>query len=365
MKQGDANEIYARLKERVAKEPLPKEEIYYELANRLATGDREVMPRIIARLANLEQARILAALPDPDMKPVSGKSMEISDGFAAKLNMTRSQVEKHIRELFEKGLLFPTKKGPSMARNFLQLHDSALGNPKYDDQLGQIYYDLWAYYEGPMVKPSPHNIHPGQAEFRVVPRWPSIKDLPGVQPWEDARAILKAQEVIALIPCGCKRSHTERWCGVPEESCLNVGRTAQYNLDRGLGRKVTYEEAIEVIEKFDKLPTVHITVNQREVTQLLCNCHYCCCIAIKPAQKSRFTVQVDPQKCKGCKVCVERCQFQACSMKSYDGIEGERAYADPEVCRGCGSCVITCKSGARSMKLVRPPEHVPESLSIY
>jgi NAD-dependent dihydropyrimidine dehydrogenase PreA subunit len=365
MKQGDPSEIYARLKARVAKEPLPVEQVYYDLAGKLAFGDKEIMPRIIARLANLEQARLLAALPDPDVKPSSGKSMEISDSLAAKLNMDRPVVEKHIKELFEKGLLFPTKKGPAMARNFLQLHDAALGNPKYDDQLGQIYYDLWGMYEGPMIKPSQKDIHAGQAEFRVIPRWHSVKDVQGVQPFEDVHAILKSHSVIALVHCGCKRSHTERWCGVPEESCLTLGRTAEYNLDKGMGRKLTYEEAVEVVEKFDKLPTVHITVNQREVTQLLCNCHYCCCIAIKPTQKSRFTVEVDPEKCKGCKVCVERCQFQACSMKKYDGIEAEKAFADPEICRGCGSCVITCKSGARTMKLVRPLEHVPESLSIY
>ena len=62
---------------------------------------------------------------------------------------------------------------------------------------------------------------------------------------------------------------------------------------------------------------------------------------------------------------MERCQFSATSMKKYGGIEGEKAFSDPDICRGCGSCVITCKSGARSMKLVRPIEHVPESMSIY
>lgn len=365
MKQSDPVEIYARLKARVAKEPLPVEQVYYELAGRLAPGDKEIMPRIIARLANPEQARIVAALPDPEMQAVGGRSLEISDSFAAKLNMDKSLIEKHIRELFEKGLLFPTKKGPAMARNFIQLHDAALGNPRYDDQLGQIYYDLWAFYEGPMTKPAPKDFHGDHAEFRVLPRWASIKDVPGVQPFEDARAILKSQSLIVLVQCGCKRSHTERGCGVPEEVCLTLGRTAQYNLDKRMGRKISCDEAVELIEKLDKQPVVHTTVNQREVAQLLCNCHYCCCLAFKSVQKSRFIVQVDQEKCKGCKVCVERCQFQASSMKKYEGIEGERSYSDPEICRGCGSCVITCKAGARTMKLVRPLEHVPESFSIY
>jgi Na+-translocating ferredoxin:NAD+ oxidoreductase subunit B len=362
----DANEVYARLKDRVEKQKFMVDPIYFELANKLMPGDKEVMPRILACLANAEQIRIVAALPDPDLPPVAGRSLEVSDAFARKLGMDKALINKHIQELFEKGLLFPTKKGPAMARNFIQLHDAALGNPKYDDKLGRIYYDLWGSIEGPMPKASPANLIAGRAtEFRVIPRRASIKDVPGMQPFEDAHAILKARDLIVLIPCGCKRSHTDRWCGVPEESCLTLDRTAQYNLDKKIGRKVSADEAIVIIEKFDKLPTVHTTVNQREVTQLLCNCHYCCCLAIKYVGKSRFINEVDPKKCKGCKVCVERCQFQAVSVKKYDGIEGEKAFVDPEICRGCGSCVITCKSGARTMKLVRPPEFVPESVSVY
>lgn len=365
-KPADPHEIYAKLKSRVEQNKFPVDPIYFELGNRIFPGDKEIMPRIIARLANPEQARIVAALPDPDLPAGAGKSMEVSDAFAARLGMDKAVVKKHIRELFEKGLLFPTKKGPNMARTFLQLHDAALGNPAYDESLAGIYYDLWGVIEGPMVKAVPGDLRANHtSEVRVVPRWPSIKDVPGIQAFEDARAILKSRDLIALMRCGCKASHSDRWCGIPDESCITLDRTAQYNLDRGTGRKISADEAIAVIEKYDRLATVHLTVNQREVTQLLCNCHYCCCTAIKFAEKSRFISQVDPEKCRGCKVCVERCQFQANSMKQYEGIEGEKSYSDPEICRGCGSCNITCKSGARSMKLVRPLEHVPEALSIY
>jgi NAD-dependent dihydropyrimidine dehydrogenase PreA subunit len=366
IKPPDPVEAYAKLKTRIEENKFPIEPVYFELANKIFPGDKEIMPRIIARLANAEQAKIVAALPDPDLPAGAGKSLEVSDAFAAKLGMDKAAVNKHIRELFEKGLVFPTKKGPGMARTFLQLHDAALGHPVYDESLGRIYFDLWGFIEGPMRKPEPKDIPINHtSEVRVVPRWASVKDVPGVQAWEDARAILKSRDLIALMRCGCKASHTDRWCGTPDESCITLDRTAQYNLDRKTGRKISADEAMAIIEKYDRLPTVHLTVNQREVTQLLCNCHYCCCLAIKFAQKSRFVCEVDPKKCKGCKVCVERCQFQATSMKKYDGIEGEKAYSDPEICRGCGSCVITCKSGARSMKLVRPLEHVPEALSIY
>jgi NAD-dependent dihydropyrimidine dehydrogenase PreA subunit len=348
------------LKKRVEENKFPVDQVYYDLAARLAPMDREYMPRIIALMATPQQARIVAALPDPDLKPAAAKTLEISDAFAAKLDMDKALIESHIHELFEKGLLFPTKKGPAMARTFLQLHDAALGNTNYDDKYGKLFYDLWGVIEGQMGKPAPAK-PPTHSEGRIIPRWQSVKDVPGLQPFEDVHAILKGQELIVLLPCGCKRSHTDRSCEVPEQSCLTFGRTAQYNLDRRMGKKISYEEAVQVVERFDRLPVVHVSSNQREVNQLLCNCHYCCCLFMRYTMSSRFRSEVDAEKCKGCKVCVERCSFSANTMKEYPGLKGERAYSDPDVCRGCGSCVITCKSGARSMKLVHPPEHVPES----
>ncbi len=138
-----------------------------------------------------------------------------------------------------------------MARTLMQLHDSTLGNPKFDESLGNEFFDLWATLWGETRKPMPEDLHPESAVFRLVPRWKSIKDIPGVLPCEDVRELLKAQELIVLLHCGCKRSYRERECGIPDESCLTVGRTAQYNLERGTGRKLTYEEALKVIEKYD------------------------------------------------------------------------------------------------------------------
>jgi ferredoxin len=357
-------QIFKDLEARVKADKSEIDPIYKELAARLGLGELEQMQRILSKLANLEQAKIVAALPDPYREASAERSLEVSDEFAEKLNMDKKAVDKHIRELFEKGLLFPTKKGPAMARNFLQLHDAALANPKFDKALGRSYYDLWGFFEGPMRQPLPQDIRP-RAGFRVIPRWKSIENVPGVMPYEDIRSILKSQDHIVLLQCGCKRTHIDRWCDVPVESCITVGRTAQYHLERGAGRRITYEQALEVLERLDQHPTVNTVVNQREVNQLICNCHYCCCAAIRAAAKSRFQAETDPEKCHACGTCIERCQFGAISMKYYPEFGGERAYVDSEICRGCGCCVISCPSEAKTMKLVRPPEHIPESLTIY
>jgi NAD-dependent dihydropyrimidine dehydrogenase PreA subunit len=363
-KEKDATKVFKELEERVKRDKSPIDPVYKELAAKIGMGDSEIMQRIFARLANMEQARILQALPDPDLGPTQGRTLEVSEKFAQKLNMDKKTVDKHIRELFEKGVVFPTKKGPSLARTILQLHDGALGNPKYDKVMGKEVFDLWGAFEGPMRKPTPQDLH-GSSEFRVMPRWKSIEGIPGVLPYENAREILKAQDTIVLLHCGCKRSHQDRWCDTPVESCITVGRTAQYNLDRGAGRKITYEQALEILDRFDEHGAVNTTVNQKDVGQLICNCHYCCCLAIRTAAKSRFTVALDPEKCRLCNTCIEACQFDAIKTKFYPEYGEERTVTDEEACRGCGVCVVKCPNQARTMKLVRPPEHIPESLSIY
>lgn len=334
--------------------------IYHELAARIkgSWGDR--IPRILAKMANLEQARMVAALPDPDRGGEAGRSLEVSDKFAEKLGLDKTTVDKHIQELYEKGLLFPTKSGPQMARTFMQLHDAALGNPKYDEQLGEEFFDLWGGDAGKISnRPKPENLNPKFSAFRIVPRWKSIQGLEGVLPHEDIREILKSQDTIALLACGCKRSFRKRECDVPEEACISVGRTAEYNIDRGAGKPITLEEAMEINDQLDDSPVVNMVVNQKEVNQLICNCHWCCCGALSSAAKSRFESEGNPDTCQSCGTCIERCQYSAIIMKD------DHAYVDPEICRGCGCCVVACPNSALTMKIVRPPEHIPGSGAIY
>ena len=339
--------------------------IYQELAARLGQAHSKFMPRILAKLANLEQAKILRELPAP------------AEEIAKKLNLEKSAVDRHIQELMEKGVVFPTKKGPQMARTMEQLHDAALGNPKYDEQLGAEYFDLFAEFMDhevveDMIKTY---VTPEGPRFRIIPRWKSIENIPGVLPSEDMREIIRKQELLALLQCPCKREHRKRTCGVPLQVCINVGRTAQYNINRGAGKKITAEEALRILEATDPHPMVHISLNQTEVNQLICNCHKCCCSPMihmftqkkhkftDGIAKSRFEAAVDPQTCKACKVCLTKCQFGAVQMVKDPATGKELSSVDPGKCMGCGSCVVSCRGGARSMKVVRPPEHIPQQIA--
>jgi NAD-dependent dihydropyrimidine dehydrogenase PreA subunit/DNA-binding transcriptional ArsR family regulator len=338
--------------------------IYLELAGMMGSKDSKYIPRILAKLASPEQARVIRELP------------AAAEEISAKLQMDKALVEKHLREMMEKGLVVITKRGARMVRNTLQLHDSATNNPKYEKLLGEEYLDLWAAYQleehFPALIDTLVGVGRGFAYSRIVPRWKSIQNIPGVLPCEDMRDIMKSQEVIALVPCPCKKGFQKRQCGVRDETCINVGRTAMYNLNRGVGRKLTPQEAIAFCDRTDEEPFVHIAINQKTVNMLVCNCHWCCCELILPLlrqdkyplwrglAKSRFEATVDSEECKGCGKCLERCQFGAVQMKE-DSVSGlKKSFVDPEKCMGCGCCAVTCPTGARQMKLVRPPEHIPD-----
>ena len=356
---------YETLTGKLSKKGFPSvDPIYLELAEKMGAKESKYIPHILAKLATSEQARVIRELPSP------------AEEIAAKLRMDKALVEKHLREMMEKGLVVITKHGARMVRNTLQLHDSATNNPKYEKVLGEEYLDLWAAYQleehFPALVDTLVGVDRGFAYSRIIPRWKSIKDIPGVLPCEDMREILKSQEVIALVPCPCKKGFQRRQCGVQDETCLNVGRTAMYNLNRGVGRRVTPEEAIAFCNSTDEEPFVHIAINQKTVSMLVCNCHWCCCELILPLlrqdkyplekglAKSRFEATVNLEKCQACGKCQKRCQFEAAQIKDYSVSGQKKAYVDAEKCLGCGCCAVTCPNGARQMKLVRSPEHIPD-----
>ena len=353
----------ASIKKMLEKEIDP---VYKELSAKIGEADSKVMPYVLQALANLEQARIINELPTPP------------EEIAEKLNLDKETVDKHLQELFEKGLLFPGRSGWHITRSWGSLHDSAgSANPKYDND---DFFDLGYAKSEERNAISLKEVAEGKVAklrqvMRVVPRWKSIKDIPGVLPCEDIREAFKAAEPIAVVQCACKKIDRNRECqdSIPTETCFTIGRSAQYNLNRGAGRELSYDEVMELLDSLDEYQLVHLTGNTNSMPRLVCNCHNCCCgvfhrntqarelVNQYAVGKSRFIAEVDAEKCKACRKCVdERCPVGAIEMKYFAEFDGEKAFTDPEECIGCGLCVITCPTEARKMKLVRPPEHIPE-----
>jgi ferredoxin len=128
-----------------------------------------------------------------------------------------------------------------------------------------------------------------------------------------------------------------------------------------LGRVITLEETLEILQKADEEGLVLQPSNAQEIVNICCCCGDCCQILVNlkrhpsPAAlvSSPFVAGVDAETCIGCETCVERCQMEALS------VEEEHAVLNVERCIGCGLCVSTCPSGALSLDR-KPQEAQPE-----
>ena len=338
--------------------------IYHELAARMRRPDSKVLPDLLHSLFSIEQAKIIREMPAPP------------EEIGKKLGLSQETVDKHIQELFEKGVISHGKKGWNLQARWFVLHDLA-GNsaPKYDNN---EFFDLMMAMMDESLeilgKRWKDNKDPKLMQVqRVVPDWKVIKDIPGVLPCEDTRIAFKDKKPIVSIHCACKRIDRNRKCkdDIPLDICFVAGEAGERAINRGIGFEISHDEYLKIQDRAYGYGLVHLFPNDSGSPEGLCNCHGCCCgqflisaytkphFNILSYAKSRFVTEVNPDKCATCYTCVNRCPVGAAQVKFYPEYGKVRAYINAEECIGCGLCVLTCKTGARKMKIVRPPEHIP------
>jgi electron transport complex protein RnfB len=348
------------------------EPIYQEIAGKITKEENKTLPGVLKKIASLEQAEILRELPNT------------VEAIAKKLTVDENTVSKKLQYLYERGLVTPGRKGWNLVNHIVLVKDRvASANPKYDDrELFDLLREMSLENSDNLEErlKSGEKIPPVVKGMRVVPKWKSIKDIPGILPIEDMREIFKNNPPIVVHNCPCRVVYRGRPCKdtVPIDVCLAVGSTGRRFLERGAGRELTYGELLVFLDKLDESPLVSTTGNSNRMPTLLCSCcNDCCGLFVKAARtkpalgqvtyaKSRFVVQDHPEECTACGICTDnRCPVGAITMKDFPELGGERSYTDVEECIGCGLCVLTCPTEARKMKLVRPPDHIPDPASMF
>jgi len=347
---------------------------YYELAKRHKYEHSSRYRLILEFLMTPQQAEIVQALPLPPAE------------IAEELGIAKETVQAEIKQLFLKGVVFSkdfqTLENPRFARSVVQLFEATQSILDLDAKIYSIaekmeLFRLWEefsereWYPEQIKQSETYTTPP----YRVIPAYQSIRDLPGIEPFEDMREIVKAQDTLAVSSCSCRKRRTDlgMTCAHAHDvNCLQFNKGAEYAMARGTGRRLSYDDAIAIIDEIEKDGLVHNWQNDRNLTAMtvFCSCCSDCCMIWHPVQthgadigkfwaKSRFQAQVDQNQCSGCQTCVERCMFEAIEMVKIPGMKKLKAQINPVKCFGCGVCVLQCKPGALSMKTVRPLEHVP------
>jgi ferredoxin len=213
---------------------------------------------------------------------------------------------------------------------------------------------------------------------RALAHEPALTDdlLPEVLDWERASACIEAADALAITNCFCRHvaEHLGRRCDYPTETCLSLGRGADYLIRHGLARSISREEGLEVLSATRERGMVHIADNVRQEITYICTCCPCCChqlqsvlMGLPTVQPSGFQAVADAEHCIGCGRCVRACPVQAVSLVSRgprlgDGDGSSKkllAHVDLDVCLGCGVCAGGCRSQAMRMERRAQQPYVP------
>lgn len=194
-------------------------------------------------------------------------------------------------------------------------------------------------------------------QLRTIPVGRSITPNLEVLPHEQAEELVSREKKFLVAPCICRREHKMmgQGCDKPEESCLVFGWGVDYYRRNGIGREIDREAMLDILRKADKAGLVLQPSNAKRIVNICCCCG-CCCQVLKNLKRypkpanlvsSPFIAVAHAETCKGCGVCVKRCQMEALRL------EGETVRLDADRCIGCGLCVSTCPS--QSLTLQRKP----------
>jgi ferredoxin len=333
-------------------------EIYVNLLQKMNCPDPNSgrMQKIIGKLVNPEEAEILLALPAEPPE------------LARRTGMPEEAVQHKLQEFMEKGLVVPTSKGLRLVRDVVQFHDASLSSPEkwVDTQLLDMWKDWYETEFMPLTeKLSAMPADASAKTVRIVPAWKAIElspDLPAdkIPPEDNLRDLVRGADVIAVVPCTCRRSL--RRCNAKVEICVLFNRGAEYSINRGAGRKVMPDEAMAVFREGEEAGLVHtwpfgLSPRLNEI----CNCCSDCCIIFDPGlkfgtlsrgmAKSHLRAEVHKTVCDGCQDCVETCFFGAIEMKKDPPDKKLKAEVDPEKCFGCGACVVACGSHVHAIRM--------------
>ena len=329
--------------------------IYEKMTEKIMMKGSLIIPELFKMTCNQQEADILLAMPGTPEK------------LSIKVDLPVEEVDKICQNLYFKGVAFKSFKGGSlgykMCRDMIQFHDASILWPKapveFHDLWQEFIEDEWPDFARNAVQ------FTKEAFTRVIPVGKAIDaGKQQILDFDSANQIIQKAELVAVTKCTCRIIAHK--CDRPLEVCLQVNNAARYSLDRGTGREITKKEAFDILRECEAKGLIHVTMNKAHAGHFICNCCSCCCQALplviseglNICNPSRYTAEIDPEKCSFCGTCVERCAFNAIiEQNSQTADDYMEVIADK--CMGCGLCHLTCPEEAISLLEVRDISFIP------
>jgi NAD-dependent dihydropyrimidine dehydrogenase PreA subunit len=210
--------------------------------------------------------------------------------------------------------------------------------------------------------------------LRAIPIGRTIKDTRQVLPYEDLVQVLEGEKIFCTSHCPCRQRKNldpeSPNCKYETFNCLHFGRLARYMIKNEMGKEISREETLEILQAAAEAGLVHGISNTREGMDTICNCCSCCCLFLESVhhhhlfghQPSNYLLEIEPSTCKACGLCVERCPMKALSLQPHPEARnrtGQAPTLEPDRCLGCGVCVFKCPSASLGLVLRSQEQDFP------
>ena len=278
---------------------------YYSMANIVSDDEADIA--IAAGLRRERTAAYLAKKVGKTVAEIQGSLDNLVEyGIFRRTYSEEYGEDTYFMQIFAPGIL------EMMVNNQKLLHDHPEVGRAFEE-----YTRLRMEMMGPLLPE-------GYGLMRVVPVEDAIKDIPGVSPYEKLSYYLDKYDTFSVSPCSCRSSRTSigDGCGhLDEEMCIQMGKGAEHYIRTGRARRITREEALEIIHRAEENGLMHDIPNIEELgdSAAICNCCSCACFGLRAglmfgardAIRSNFVAEIDEAKCVACAQCVETCPGNA------------------------------------------------------
>ena len=192
---------------------------------------------------------------------------------------------------------------------------------------------------------------------RVIPVDRTIGAGNTVHTYDQVATYIDKYDIIGVGTCFCR--HEARLLdkdthGMPMEMCMWFGNMAAYAIERLGARRMTKQEARQVLDQAEEAGLIHMSRNTTKDIEFICNCDRWHCGVVSTVLKqsrpalffnSGFQPRFDTELCTACGTCIERCPSAALSL---DDVDGPRV--DLDRCFGCAVCAGGCPAEAITME---------------
>jgi Pyruvate/2-oxoacid:ferredoxin oxidoreductase delta subunit len=295
--------------------------------------------KLLKKLFTPEQAELTMQLT---------KEPEEVSSIAARTGIEEAELAERLEELALKGCIFRLRDGD---KRLYQAFQFVVG--VYEFQLNHLDREFSELFEEYLPHLGLAMAQAKTSQMRVIPLESAVEATPAVETYNRLRDLVRQQEIISVEPCICRKEQglLGKECEKPKEVCIGFGDFAQFYIDNGMGRQISVEEALKVLDTAEEAGLVACPTNSEKIEAICCCCSCCCPIlrfasmAPRPQDMvtSHYEAKIDADECTACGMCMDRCQMDA--IQETDDVY---QIADGR-CIGCGLCVADCPTEAISM----------------